>query len=245
MFHVKQFDKLALFCSENGFDYNDKKAEQFRMFCDFLIEKNKVMNLTAVTEPDEIEIKHFVDSIEGITAIKELFGTDIGVNVIDMGTGAGFPGVPLAIMMPENYFCLADSLNKRVNFLNEVIELIKLDNAHAIQGRAEELGQGDLRESFDICVSRAVAEMPVLLGYCLPMVKPGGYAILYKSGDYKEEIKEAQAALDILGGKIYEIKDFSLPDSDISRSLIIVCKEKATPIKYPRRPGKPSKTPIK
>ena len=245
MFHVKQFDKLSAFCKENNLDYNEIMAEQFGIFCDYLIEKNKVMNLTAVTEPADIEIKHFIDSIEGTTVIKELFPEENSVKIIDIGSGAGFPGVPLAIMLPECRFTLADSLNKRVNFLNDVISLIKLENTEAIQGRAEELGQSEIREYFDICISRAVAEMPVLLEYCLPMVKVGGYAILYKSGEYEEEIRDAKTALELLGGIITMIKDFSLPDSNISRSLIIVYKEKATPIKYPRRPGKPSKTPIK
>ena len=245
MFHVKQFEKLAAFCKENNLDYNDNKAKQFAVFCDYLIEKNKVMNLTAVIDPVEIEIKHFIDSLEGAAVIKELFSTETAVKIIDMGSGAGFPGIPLAIMLPEYSFSMADSLNKRVVFLNDVIRLIKLENSKAIQGRAEEIGQSELRETFDICISRAVAEMPVLLEYCLPMIRIGGYAILYKSGEYKEEIRSAKAALDLLGGKIHMIKEFSLPDTDISRSLIIVYKEKATPIKYPRRPGKPSKTPIK
>lgn len=257
---MKQFYKLEEFCKENNLKYNETKVEQFDKFCDLLIERNKVMNLTAVTDPEEIDVKHFVDSVEAAPVILEYCEKLAGkkkqepeiqnkcdhsiISVIDMGTGAGFPGLPLAIMLPDLKFTLADALNKRINFLNEVINEGNIKNVTAIQGRAEEIGQSSMRETFDFCVSRAVANLSVLLEYCLPVVKVGGYAILYKSGDYKEELDAARTALEVLGGEIEEIREFKLPDSDISRSLIIIYKGKTTQIKYPRRPGKPSKSPI-
>ena len=289
---MKQFYKLEKFCKKNNLKFDEIKSQQFDKFCNLLIERNKVMNLTAVTDPDEIDVKHFVDSVEAapiilnycekmartsgqvseikesesnkaeatiscsyksenenenVDDIPEKTKNDYGKNpikIIDMGTGAGFPGIPLAIMLPNIEFTLADALNKRVNFLNEVINAGNIENANALQGRAEEIGQSSMRETFDFCVSRAVASLPVLLEYCLPMVKIGGYAILYKSGDYEEELGASRTALDVLGGEIEEIREFKLPDSDISRSLIVIYKGKTTQIKYPRRPGKPSKSPI-
>lgn len=244
MFHVKQFTKLAEFCRMNNLEYDEIKNSQFDLFCDMMIEKNKVMNLTGITEPTEIEIVHYIDSVAAASVMYELLGQNKNFSVIDMGTGAGFPGMPLKIMMPEAEFVLADALNKRINFLNEVINAAGLQKVTAIQGRAEELGQSELRESFDFCVSRAVADMSVLLEYCLPMVKVGGYAILYKSGEYASELESAKTALEVLGGEIKTVKEFSLPGSDINRSLIVIYKGKAAPDKYPRRPGKPSKSPI-
>ncbi len=289
---MKQFYKLEEFCKKNNLKFDEIRSQQFDKFCNLLIERNKVMNLTAVTDPDEIDVKHFVDSVEAapiilnycekiartggrvseikeskrnaveitiscscesekenenVDDIPEKTKNDYGKNpikIIDMGTGAGFPGIPLAIMLPNIEFTLADALNKRVNFLNEVINAGNIENANALQGRAEEIGQSSMRETFDFCVSRAVASLPVLLEYCLPMVKIGGYAILYKSGDYEEELGASRTALDVLGGEIEEIREFKLPDSDISRSLIVIYKGKTTQIKYPRRPGKPSKSPI-
>lgn len=289
---MKQFYKLEEFCKKNNLKFDEIRSQQFDKFCNLLIERNKVMNLTAVTDPDEIDVKHFVDSVEAapiilnycekiartsgqvseikesesnkaeatiscsyksenenenVDDIPEKTKNDYGKNpikIIDMGTGAGFPGIPLAIMLPNIEFTLADALNKRVNFLNEVINAGNIENANALQGRAEEIGQSSMRETFDFCVSRAVASLPVLLEYCLPMVKIGGYAILYKSGDYEEELGASRTALDVLGGEIEEIREFKLPNSDISRSLIVIYKGKTTQIKYPRRPGKPSKSPI-
>ncbi len=279
---MKQFYKLEEFCRNNNLEYNDKKEKQFDKFCNLLIERNKVMNLTAVTDPAEIDVKHFVDSVEAAPVIlqycekisknpenntqiiekcsdkseskikvtKEITEKSTNehvkdeIRIIDMGTGAGFPGLPLAIMLPNIKFTLADALNKRINFLNEVINEGNIENTDAIQGRAEEIGQSSMRETFDFCVSRAVASLPVLLEYCLPVVKVGGYAILYKSGDYKEELEASRTALEVLGGELEEIREFELPGSDISRSLIIIYKGKTTQIKYPRRPGKPSKSPI-
>ena len=244
---MKQFEKLADFCRKSGISYDDSSEKMFEGFCEILIEKNKVMNLTAVTDPDEVEIKHFIDSVASAATIKDLFGgceAEKVIKVIDIGTGAGFPGVPLAIVIPSYQFVLADSLNKRIDFLKETAEYIGLSNIEPIQGRAEDLGQSELRESFDLCVSRAVANLSVLLEYGLPLIKVGGYAVLYKSGDFTEELEESEYAMQILGGKLKEIKEFMLPGTDIRRSLIIIEKVEATPDKYPRRAGKPSKSPL-
>jgi len=201
MFHVKQFEKLAEYCLKNGIRYGQKEEEQFEVFYEFLIEKNKVMNLTAVTEPEEVELRHYIDSVSSVPVLKELFGGRLSEEPgkgIDLGTGAGFPGIPLAIVLPECRFTLADSLNKRVDFLKEAVKMMDLGNAEPLQGRAEEIGQSDLRESFDLCVSRAVADLSVLLEYCLPLVKIGGYAVLYKSGEFKDELHRAKYAMQLL-----------------------------------------------
>ena len=244
MFHVKQFEKLEKFCMENNLLYSDEIDQQFANFYEYLIEKNKVMNLTTVTDKSEVEIKHFIDSAEAAAFIQKYTANISEPSVVDIGTGAGFPGIPLKILLPDIHFTLADALNKRISFLNEVIEINHLKKISAIQGRAEDIGQSKLRESFDICVSRAVADMSVLLEYCLPLVKVGGHVILYKSGEFKEELENAAYALDLLGGELKECVEFNLPESSISRSLIILYKGKAAPEKYPRRSGKPSKSPI-
>ena len=247
MFHVKQFMKLADYCRDNGINYNQTEEQRFELFYDFLVEKNKVMNLTAVTEPEEVEIRHYIDSVSSVPVLKELFGEgseNNPVKGIDLGTGAGFPGVPLAIVLPEYQFTLADSLNKRIDFLKEAVKMMDLTNAKPLQGRAEEIGQSDLRESFDLCVSRAVADLSVLLEYCLPLIRVGGYTVLYKSGEYQEELHRAEYAMQLLGGALQDVREFILPGSDIRRSFIIIEKRSAAPIKYPRRLGKPSKSPL-
>ena len=244
---MKEFEKLKHYCMEQNLRYDDRTEEQFRLFCHLLIEKNKVMNLTAITDPDEIEIKHFIDSVAGAKWIRFFASESLPekcFKVIDIGTGAGFPGMPLAFVLPEVQFTLVDSLNKRIDFLNDVICHTGIKNAAAIQGRAEELGQSEYRETYDVCVSRAVAETPVLLEYCLPLVKVGGHVILYKSGEYQEELDSAKNAISILGGKMLKTETFLLPSTEISRSLVIIEKTSETPAKYPRRPGKPSKSPL-
>ncbi|MBR5931567.1 MAG: 16S rRNA (guanine(527)-N(7))-methyltransferase RsmG [Lachnospiraceae bacterium] len=259
MFHVKQFEKLEAFARDNQIPFGEQEQKQFESLCSLLIEENKVMNLTAIETPEEIETLHFVDSLEAVPLLCDLWAKhifefpttlsphDAVFRLIDVGTGAGFPGIPLKIAFPNAEFVLADSLNKRIGFIEKVIENLELSGIFAIASRAEDLGkEGSVsRETFDFCVSRAVASLPVLLEYCLPLVKVNGYCILYKSGDYQDELQLAEAAMEVLGGKLVDVQEFTLPDTDIQRSLLVIRKIKTTPAKYPRRPGKPSKSPIR
>ena len=220
-------------------ELSDLQLEQFDTYYEMLVEKNKVMNLTAITELEEVVQKHFLDSISLIKV--EKLNQDI--SIIDLGTGAGFPGIPLKIVFPELEICLADSLNKRVLFLNEVIEELGLKKISAVHGRAEELArQKGYREQFDLCVSRAVANLSTLSEYCLPFVKVGGKFISYKANE--EETKQAEHALEVLGGACVDIQKFQLPDSEMNRAFVIIEKKKKTPATYPRKAGTPSKKPL-
>lgn len=226
--------------SEIDLQLSDKQMNQFIMYYNLLIEKNKVMNLTAITEWQEVVLKHFIDSLS-IVKVHMLSGQ----KVIDIGTGAGFPGIPLKIAFPELDILLVDSLNKRINFLNEVISKLELDKIQAIHSRAEDVGRDiRTRESFDLCVSRAVANLSTLSEYCLPLVKTGGYFISYKSGAIEEESNNAKNAIFKLGGKLEKVVPFELPESDISRSFVIIKKKSNTSKVYPRTAGKPSKEPL-
>ena len=218
-----------------------KQKDQFHRFYELLIEWNKVMNLTGITEYDEVIQKHFLDSL----AMVQVYDPMKVNNLIDVGTGAGFPGIPLKIAYPHMKVVLLDSLNKRIKFLNEVIKELGLQDIVAIHGRAEELGHNQMyRESFDCCVSRAVAKLSVLSEYCMPLVKEEGYFIPYKSGKIEEEMEQSKKAISILGGKIERTHRFLIPDTDMERSLICIQKVKATSKKYPRTAGKPLKEPI-
>lgn len=224
-----------------GIELSDLQLEQFDTYYEMLVEKNKVMNLTAITELEEVVQKHFLDSISLIKV--EKLNQDI--SIIDLGTGAGFPGIPLKIAFPELEICLADSLNKRVLFLNEVIEELELKKISAVHGRAEELArQKGYREQFDLCVSRAVANLSTLSEYCLPFVKVGGKFISYKANEVEEETKQAEYALEVLGGACVDIQKFQLPDSEMNRAFVIIEKKKRTPATYPRKAGTPSKKPL-
>ena len=228
-------------CKELGITLDEIQKKQFTDFYEYLVEKNKVMNLTGITEFQEVLIKHFLDSLACVKAV------DMSriKRIMDIGTGAGFPGVPLKIAFPHLEACLLDSLKKRVNFLEETFQMLKLENITAIHGRAEEYAKNkQYRETYDLCVSRAVSNLATLSEYCLPYVKTGGYFISYKSGTVQEEVEQAQKAVKILGGKIQDIVYFQLPDSEIQRSLVVIEKIKATPGRYPRKAGTPLKEPL-
>ena len=215
----------------------ENQIENFYKYMNLLLEWNEKMNLTAIIEPNGVILKHFVDSLTISNLIEK------GQNVIDVGTGAGFPGIPLSIVNNEN-ITLLDSLNKRIIFLEEVINKLELKNIKAVHARVEEFAKNKKeREMYDVATSRAVAPLNVLLEYLLPLVKVGGKCICMK-GSNTEEIDEAKNALKVLGGEIEKIKKIILPESDIIRNIIIVKKVKETPLKYPRKPGTPSKEPI-
>lgn len=220
---------------------NEKQIGQFLQYYDMLIEKNRVMNLTAITEYEDVVNKHFVDSL----SLVRIYDFNRNISVIDVGTGAGFPGIPLKIVFPNLQIVLLDSLNKRINFLNEVILALKLENITAIHGRAEECGRDkNYREKFDLCVSRAVANLASLSEYCMPFVKKGGLFIPYKSGKISEELESSQKAVHVLGGEIEQSESFLLPGTDIERALPVIKKVKITPLIYPRGAGKPTREPI-
>lgn len=220
---------------------DDSQIAQFMEYYELLVEWNQFMNLTAITEFDEVCTKHFIDSI----ALCKAFDCAGDATVIDIGTGAGFPGIPLKIAFPKLRITLLDSLGKRVKFLNEVIGRLGLKDIEAIHGRAEDYAKpGLLRERYDLCVSRAVANLATLSEYCLPYVKIDGFFISYKSEKISDERQAAQHAIESLGGSIYDQKEFILPNSDIYRNLFQIKKVKATPKKYPRKAGLPSKEPL-
>ncbi len=227
---------------ELGINLSETQINQFSKYYEMLIQRNKVMNLTAITEYEEVLSKHFIDSL----SLYKVYDTDREIKVIDMGTGAGFPGIPLKIAFEKLDVVLLDSLNKRVNFLNEVIKELGLKNIIAVHGRAEEYGRKDgYRESFDLCVSRAVAKLSTLSEFCIPYVKQNGHFIAYKAGNIQSELEESKKAIQILGGYLEELKKFKLSGTEIERTLIKVKKIKITPEEYPRSAGKPAKEPIK
>ena len=216
-------------CEELGIALNDTQKQQFIAFYEYLAEKNKVMNLTGITEFQEVLVKHFLDSLACVKAVDM---TKVS-KIMDIGTGAGFPGVPLKIAFPHLEACLLDSLKKRVNFLEETFALLKLENITAIHGRAEEFAKNKAyREQYDLCVSRAVSNLATLSEYCLPYVT------------VQEELQQAEKAVKILGGKIQDVVYFNLPDSEIQRSLVVIEKMKPTPGRYPRKAGTPLKEPL-
>lgn len=235
---VKEILKKAT--SEIGINLNDTQLDKFQKYYEILIERNKVMNLTAITEVNDVVTKHFVDSISLINYF------DLNnKKIIDVGTGAGFPGIPLAIILENTEFTLMDSLNKRINFLNDVIELCELNNVTTIHSRAEDLGRNvEYREKFDICVSRAVANLSTLLEYCIPFVKVGGSFISYKSGDVDEEIVASKSSQDKLSCIIDKKISFTLNGTDMSRSFVKFDKKGILSKKYPRQAGKPKKEPL-
>lgn len=222
-------------------ELTEHQLEQFKTYYEMLIEKNKVMNLTAITEKDEVIDKHFIDSI----SLNKAVDTTKPLKILDLGTGAGFPGIPLKIAYPNLKITLLDSLNKRIKFLQEVIEELGLQEIEGIHGRAEDFAkQPAYREQYDLCVSRAVANLATLSEYCLPYVKEGGCFISYKSGAVEEEVNQSKKAIAELGGRIKEVIAFTLPKTDIERTFVVIEKVKKTPKKYPRKAGLPSKEPL-
>lgn len=237
----KNVDNLKNKLNQLSIEYSESQIEKLLKYYEMLIEKNKVMNLTAITEFDEVVEKHFIDSL----SIVRVIDMEIVHSIIDIGTGAGFPGIPVKIMFPHIKVTLVDSLNKRVNFLNEVIENLELRDIEAYHGRAEDYGRDKkFREKYDLCVSRAVANLASLSEYCMPFVKPDGYFISYKAGECEDEIDNSKNAIKILSGKIEKVEKFSLPDSEISRSFIKIKKIKNLSNKYPRKSGIPSRNPL-
>ncbi len=222
-----------------GIELSDEQLEQFLTYYEMLIEKNKVMNLTTITDFDEVLEKHFEDSLSLIQAVD----LEKSQAVMDLGTGAGFPGIPLKIAFPNLQITLADSLNKRILFLDDVIRELGLTGIDTVHGRAEDLAKNsDYREKFDLCVSRAVANLSTLSEYCLPFVKIGGKFISYKAGECDEEVAASKSSIFLLGGKISDIKKFELGES--GRAFVIIDKVSGTPKKYPRKAGTPSKDPL-
>ncbi|MCK9217976.1 MAG: 16S rRNA (guanine(527)-N(7))-methyltransferase RsmG [Firmicutes bacterium] len=232
---------------ENGFKelnirINKKSIDELLLFKDMLLEWNKKINLTSITDNQEIFIKHFLDSA---TCMATGYIRD-GFEVVDIGTGAGFPGLVLKILNNKINITLLDSLKKRTNYLENLVTNLGLKNVEIIHGRAEEYGNKEgYREKYDVALSRAVASINVLLEYCLPYIKEGGYFLCQKGPNFKDELKEAEKAIKVLGGKINEIKEFILPGSDIKRNIIVIEKIYKTPAKYPRKAGKPTSNPIK
>ena len=227
--------------NELGITLTDKQKQQFDKFYELLVEWNKVMNLTGITEYEEVNEKHFVDSLSIVKAID----IEKVKTVIDIGTGAGFPGIPLKIAFPHLKVVLLDSLNKRINFLNVVIAELGLTDIKTIHGRAEDYAkQTEYREKFDLCVSRAVANLSTLSEYCLPYVNIGGMFISYKSGEIDEEMEKSKKAVQILSGNLENTVKFQLPGTEIGRSFVKIKKIKNTAKKYPRKAGLPAKEPI-
>ena len=235
-YNLDQFKKGL---SDLNINLTEKQIEQFLKYYEILVETNKVMNLTAITEFDEVIEKHFLDSL----SLVRVFDLNRNVKILDLGTGAGFPGIPLKITFPEIDIVLADSLNKRVKFLNEVVETLQLKQVETVHGRAEELAKNKkYREQFDLCTSRAVANLSSLSEYCIPFVKEGGKFISYKSGEIEEEVDQAKRAIHVLGGKLDRVYKFDLHEQ--KRSFVIIEKVKKTPAVYTRKAGTPTKEPL-
>jgi 16S rRNA (guanine527-N7)-methyltransferase len=234
---MKEFEQGL---KELKLELSDYQKQQFMDYYEMLVEKNKVMNLTAITEVSEVIKKHFLDSLTLSKVIRLKDQT-----LLDLGTGAGFPGIPLKIAFPELDIVLLDSLNKRLVFLQEVIEKLKLDKIRTLHGRAEDYGKDPkYREQYDLCVSRAVAKLSSLSEFCVPYVKKDGFFISYKSGKVEEELISSERAFHILGAKLENVNSFLLPDTDIERTLVVIKKIDKTPRNYPRNAGKPTKEPL-
>ncbi len=237
-------NRLKILAGQLDIQLSDEQLEQFQIYYDMLIEKNKVMNLTAITQLDEVITKHFLDSIALASVYQNIKEDEL--KIIDLGTGAGFPGIPLKIAFPQLKITLMDSLNKRIVFLQSVIEKLQLSGIEAIHGRAEEMAKKkEFREKYDLCVSRAVSNLSTLSEYCLPFVRIDGKFISYKASEIDEELESSRKAIKLLGGKLSTVNKITLPESDIQRSFVIIDKIEKTSKTYPRKPGTAAKEPIK
>ena len=237
---IKQFSSIMQqYGDKMQIQFTEEQLQKFYKYMNLLIEWNNKINLTAIIEPEDIVLKHFIDSLTILPFI------DKNKKVIDIGTGAGFPGIPVSIMRNDLDMTLLDSLNKRINFLNEVITILNLKNVKTIHSRIEDLAKNKkYRETYDIATSRAVANLSTLSEYMIPMIKTRGISICMKGSDIEEEINKSKKAVDILGGNFKKIEKFTLPNSDQKRTIILIEKEKSTPLKYPRKAGTPSKEPL-
>lgn len=235
-------EKLERALTQLGVEYTPKMIQQFREYMEGILEWNEKINLTAITDPDEFVVKHYIDSVlaAGQREVKD------ARRVIDVGTGAGFPGIPLSILFPEKAFVLMDSLNKRLKVIDDLCGRIGILNVTTVHSRAEELARNPKhRACYDLCVSRAVANMATLAEYCLPFLCKGGYFLAYKGPDYQEELARAKGAVRILGGEFLEAREAEIADFDLSHKILYIRKVKDTPAKYPRKAGIPSKEPLK
>lgn len=240
--NLKSMDKFQTDLEKLNLSLSKNQLSQFLHYYKMLIEWNKVMNLTAITDFEEVIEKHFIDSLCLVKVIPDLSDQKI----LDLGTGAGFPGIPLKIVFPDLKIVLVDSLSKRISFLNEVIHKLNLSNTDAVHGRAEDLARKkEYRQQFDLCVSRAVSNLSVLSEYCIPFVKMNGFFISYKSAEINQEIEEANKAIFLLGGVVDQVTKFYLPESESGRSLVCIKKIRNTSKTYPRKAGIPIKQPIR
>ena len=239
---MSNIDILKNGIEDFGLEANEKVLSDFQEYKELLVEWNQKMNLTGIEDEKEVFIKHFLDSISAVT--KGYIQN--GMSLIDVGTGAGFPGMPLRICLPELKVTLLDSLNKRINFLQEVASKLSIDDIEFIHGRAEDFGKNeDYREKYDIATARAVAGLPVLMEFCVPFIKVGGYFVCLKGPNANLELEESKKAMEVLGVEYIEKIDVKLPESDLNHNILIFKKVKNTPSKYPRKAGKVSKNPIK
>ena len=238
--NIDEFENtIKKYLKELNIELSEKQIKQFYDYMNILIEWNKVMNLTAITDPKDIIIKHFIDSL---TVLENI---DKNSCIIDVGTGAGFPGIPIKIAYPTTNVVLLDSLNKRITFLDEVINKLELKDIKAVHGRAEDIGQdNNYREKYDIAIARAVASLNVLIEYLMPFIKIGGKCICMKSSNIDEELNSSKNAIKILNGELETNRSFIIPDTDIRRSIIEIKKKKAISNIYPRKAGTPSKNPL-
>ena len=236
-------EKFVLELSKHNFELTDKQKQQFKLYFKMLIEVNEHVNLTRITEEDEVYLKHFYDSITPLFTFGAVFKD--GAKLCDVGAGAGFPSIPLKILKPGLKVTIVDSLQKRLNFLKDLISELGLTDVELVHGRAEDVGQNKLyRERFDIVTARAVARMSVLSEYCLPLVKKGGYFVALKGPKAEDELDDGKKALEVLGGKLIKDEELTLPASEEERTLVLVQKVKSTPKKYPRQAGTPRRKPI-